>query len=88
MGINMSSTISEKVIKIVAKELDIEEADVKLESTFVDDLGADSLASVEVMMALEEEFNIDIPDEDAEKINSVQQVVDYIAQAIGEQATS
>ena len=84
----MSSTISEKVIKIVAKELDIEEADVKLESTFVDDLGADSLASVEVMMALEEEFNIDIPDEDAEKINSVQQVVDYIAQAIGEQATS
>ena len=84
----MSSTISEKVIKIVAKELDIEEADVKLESTFVDDLGADSLASVEVMMALEEEFSIDIPDEDAEKINSVQQVVDYIAQAVGEQANS
>ena len=84
----MSSTVSEKVIKIVAKELDIEEADVKLESTFVDDLGADSLASVEVMMALEEEFGIDIPDEDAEKINSVQQVVDYITQAVGEQASS
>ena len=83
----MSSTISEKVIKIVAKELDVDEADVKLESTFVDDLGADSLASVEVMMALEEEFDIQIPDEDAEKIASVQQVVDYISQACGEQAS-
>ena len=82
----MSSTIAEKVIKIVAKELDIDEADVKLESNFVDDLGADSLASVEVMMALEEEFDIQIPDEDAEKITSVQQVVDYITQASSEQA--
>ena len=54
------------------------EADVKIESTFVDDLGADSLDTVELVMALEEEFECEIPDEEAEKITSVQQAIDYI----------
>jgi acyl carrier protein len=84
----VSSTIQERVIKIVSKELDVDEADVKLESSFVDDLGADSLASVELVMALEEEFNIDIPDESAENITSVQQAVDFVINVSKEQIDS
>ena len=63
--------------KIVAEQLGVAESEVKLESSFVDDLGADSLDTVELVMALEDEFEIEIPDEQAEKITTVQQAVDY-----------
>ena len=67
-----------RVKKIVAEQLGVNETDVKNDSTFVDDLGADSLDTVELVMALEEEFECEIPDEDAEKITSVQQAIDYV----------
>ena len=71
--------IEQRVRKIVAEQLGVNEADVKNESSFVSDLGADSLDTVELVMALEEEFETEIPDEEAEKITTVQQAVDYIA---------
>ena len=67
-----------RVRKIVAEQLGVAEADIKNESSFVEDLGADSLDNVELVMALEEEFETEIPDEEAEKITTVQQAVDYI----------
>ncbi|HEX5629051.1 MAG TPA: acyl carrier protein [Usitatibacteraceae bacterium] len=70
--------IEARVKKIVAEQLGVAEADVKNESSFVEDLGADSLDNVELVMALEEEFECEIPDEDAEKITSVQQAIDYV----------
>ena len=70
--------IVERVKKIVAEQLGVNEADIKNESSFVDDLGADSLDTVELVMALEEEFDLEIPDEEAEKISTVQAAVDYI----------
>ena len=70
--------IVERVKKIVAEQLGANEADIKNESSFVDDLGADSLDTVELVMALEEEFECEIPDEQAEKITTVQQAVDFI----------
>jgi len=70
--------IEQRVRKIVAEQLGVNEADVKAESSFVNDLGADSLDTVELVMALEEEFECEIPDEDAEKITTVQQAVDYV----------
>ena len=70
--------IEQRVKKIVAEQLGVSEAEVKIESSFVDDLGADSLDTVELVMALEEEFECEIPDEDAEKITTVKQAVDYI----------
>jgi acyl carrier protein len=68
----------ERVKKIVAEQLGVNEADIKNESSFVDDLGADSLDTVELVMALEEEFELEIPDDQAEKITTVQQAVDFI----------
>jgi acyl carrier protein len=70
--------IEQRVKKIVAEQLGVNEAEIKNESSFVDDLGADSLDTVELVMALEEEFECEIPDEEAEKITTVQQAVDYI----------
>lgn len=70
--------IEQRVKKIVAEQLGVNEADIKIESSFVDDLGADSLDTVELVMALEEEFECEIPDEEAEKITTVKQAVDYI----------
>ena len=70
--------IEQRVKKIVAEQLGVNEADIKNESNFVDDLGADSLDTVELVMALEEEFECVIPDEDAEKITTVQQAIDYV----------
>ncbi len=70
--------IEARVKKIVAEQLGVAEADVKNESSFVEDLGADSLDNVELVMALEEEFECEIPDEDAEKITTVQQAIDYV----------
>lgn len=72
------STVEERVKKIVMEQLGVKEDEVKIESSFVDDLGADSLDTVELVMALEEEFECEIPDEEAEKITTVQQAVDYI----------
>ena len=70
--------IVERVKKIVAEQLGVNEADIKNESSFVDDLGADSLDTVELVMALEAQFECEIPDDQAEKITTVQQAVDYI----------
>ncbi|MFH0794838.1 MAG: acyl carrier protein [bacterium] len=70
--------IEEKVKKIVVEQLGVNEDDVTPDASFVDDLGADSLDTVELVMALEEEFGIEIPDEEAEKIKSVGQAADYI----------
>ncbi|AEJ12123.1 acyl carrier protein [Pseudomonas plecoglossicida] len=72
------STIEERVKKIVAEQLGVKEEEVTLEKSFVDDLGADSLDTVELVMALEEEFETEIPDEEAEKITTVQAAVDYV----------
>ena len=71
-------SVEQRVKKIVAGQLGVNEAEIKNESAFVDDLGADSLDTVELVMALEEEFETEIPDEEAEKITTVQQAVDYI----------
>ena len=72
--------IESKVIKIIGEQLGKDEADIKLESNFVDDLEADSLDTVELVMALEEEFETEIPDDEAEKITTVQLAIDYINQ--------
>ena len=72
------STVEERVKQIVVEQLGVKEEEVTGESSFVDDLGADSLDTVELVMALEEEFNCEIPDEEAEKITTVQQAMDYI----------
>jgi acyl carrier protein len=70
--------IEQRVRKIVAEQLGVNEGDIKIESSFVDDLGADSLDTVELVMALEEEFECEIPDEEAEKITTVKQAIDYV----------
>jgi acyl carrier protein len=72
------STIEERVKKIVVEQLGVKEEEVVTTASFVDDLGADSLDTVELVMALEEEFECEIPDEEAEKIRTVQQAIDYI----------
>ncbi|MBN2644745.1 MAG: acyl carrier protein [Desulfuromonadaceae bacterium] len=72
------ASIEERVQKIVAEQLGVEEDQVTLEASFMDDLGADSLDTVELVMALEEEFDIEISDEDAEKIQTVQDAVSYV----------
>ena len=72
------SDIEQRVKKIVSEQLGTDAANVKNKSSFIDDLGADSLDTVELVMALEEEFGTEIPDEQAEKITTVQQAIDYI----------
>ncbi|MDE0790523.1 MAG: acyl carrier protein [Woeseiaceae bacterium] len=72
------SSIEEQVKAIVAEQLGVKEDEVKNDASFVDDLGADSLDTVELVMALEEEFETEIPDEDAEKITTVQQAIDFV----------
>ena len=72
------SAVLEKVKKIIVEQLGVDEADINMESSFIEDLGADSLDIVELIMALEEEFDIEIPDGDAEKIATVGDAVDYI----------
>ncbi|GAB4132861.1 MAG: acyl carrier protein [Cyanobacteria bacterium J069] len=78
----MSDEILTKVKKIVSEQLSVEESEVSPESNFANDLGADSLDTVELVMALEEEFDIEIPDEAAEGISTVQAAVDYIKQKV------
>jgi len=72
-------SIEEKVKKIVAEQLGSGEDEISNESSFIDDLGADSLDTVELVMALEEEFDIEIPDDDAEKIATVQAAIDFVS---------
>ena len=72
------SMVFEKVKKIIVEQLGVEEDDIAMESSFIEDLGADSLDIVELIMALEEEFDIEIPDSEAEKIVAVGDAVDYI----------
>ena len=72
------SSVEERVKKIVVEQLGVNETQVTPSASFVDDLGADSLDTVELVMALEEEFDCEIPDEQAEKITTVQQAIDYI----------
>ena len=71
-------SVSDKVQSIIVEQLGVEEGEVTNSASFTDDLGADSLDIVELVMAFEEEFDIEIPDEDAEKISTVQEAVDYI----------
>ena len=71
-------SVEQKVKEIIIDQLGVDEKQVNPEASFIDDLGADSLDTVELVMALEEEFDIEIPDEDAEKIATVQNAVDYI----------
>ena len=72
------SDIVERVKKVIVDQLGVKESDVVPEASFIEDLGADSLDTVKLVMALEEEFGTEIPDEDAEKITTVQKAVDYI----------
>jgi acyl carrier protein len=74
------SSISDRIKQIVAEQLGVDEDQVTTEASFMDDLGADSLDTVELVMALEEEFDIEISDEDAEKIQTVQDAIDYISE--------
>ena len=72
------SSIEDRVKKIIVEQLGVSEEDARNDASFVDDLGADSLDTVELVMALEEEFDIEISDEDAEKIQTVQNAIDYV----------
>lgn len=80
------SSIEDKVKKIIAEQLSVSEDQIKPDASFVEDLGADSLDTVELVMALEEEFEIDIPDEEAEKIVTFNDVLNYIKSHTGKAA--
>ncbi len=74
----MSNSIEERVVKVIAEQLSVDESQVKPEAHFIDDLGADSLDLVELVMSLEKEFDCEIPDEEAEKITTVQSAIDFV----------
>ncbi len=78
----MEKSVERKVIEIIVEQLGVSEDEVAMEASFIDDLGADSLDLVELIMAMEEEFGLEISDEDAEKIQTVQDVVNYINEHI------
>ncbi len=78
------SDVEGKIKKMISEQLDVPEEEVVPAAAFVDDLGADSLDQVELIMAMEEEFDVSIPDEDAENIATVQNAIDYIVKTIGE----
>ncbi len=77
------SDVEEKIKKMISEQLDVPEEEVVPAAAFVDDLGADSLDQVELIMAMEEEFDVSIPDEDAENIATVQDAIDYVLKTIG-----
>jgi acyl carrier protein len=77
------STVTDRVRKIVIKQLGVKEDELKNDASFIDDLGADSLDTVELMMALEEEFETEIPDEKADKITTIKDAIDYIESYLG-----
>jgi acyl carrier protein len=77
------ANVEEKVKEIICEQLNVSEEDVVPGASFVDDLGADSLDQVELIMAMEEEFDVSIPDEDAEKIGTVKDAIEYINKAMG-----
>ena len=79
------STIEERVRKIVMEQLGVKEDALNINATFVEDLGADSLDTVELVMALEEEFETEIPDEKAEKITTIQEAIDHIEAHVGKE---
>ncbi len=79
----MANGIEERVKKVIEEQLSVNRDQITREASFIDDLGADSLDTVELVMALEEEFGIEIPDEEAEKITKVGEAVDYIAAHVG-----
>jgi acyl carrier protein len=76
----MMAEVLDRIVKVVSEELAISEDEITEDASFIDDLGADSLDVVELIMALEEEFDIEIPDEDAEEIGTVSDAVDYIGE--------
>ena len=78
----MEKSVERRVIEIIVEQLGVSEEEVTMEASFIDDLGADSLDLVELIMAMEEEFGLEISDEDAEKIQTVQNVVNYIHEHI------
>jgi acyl carrier protein len=80
MGVSfqMSSSVEERVKKLICEQLGVKEDEVNDDASFVEDLGADSLDTVELVMALEEEFETEIPDEEAEKITTVREAIDYV----------
>jgi acyl carrier protein len=78
------SDVEEKIKKMISEQLDVPEEEVVPAAAFVDDLGADSLDQVELIMAMEEEFDVSIPDEDAENIATVQDAIDYVLKTIAE----
>ncbi|NPA40170.1 MAG: acyl carrier protein [Thermodesulfobacteria bacterium] len=77
-------SVEEKVIEIIAEKLNLSKDQIKPEASFVDDLGADSLDLVELVMAMEEAFGMEVPDEDAEKLRTVKDVIDYVKSKVGE----
>lgn len=82
------SDVKERVKQIIVEQLEVTDEEITMESSFDDDLGADSLAQIELVMALEEEFKIEIPDEEADKIRTVQQVIDYVTEHISPDSPS
>lgn len=82
----MAATVEVRVKGIIKEQLGVKEDEVVNDASFVDDLGADSLDTVELVMALEEEFDMEIPDEEAEKITTIQQAIDYIEAHLKEAA--
>ena len=80
--------IEQKVKKIIAEQLGIKEEDIKNESSFIEDLGADSLTTVEMSLALEDAFDIEIPDTEQENLRTVQQAIDFVKAAVAKQAAA
>ena len=79
----MEKTVERRVIEIIVEQLGVSEEEVTLEASFIEDLGADSLDLVELIMAMEEEFGIEISDEDAEKIQTVGEAIEYLKKKLG-----